>query len=262
MKNMEELRQEKEKTYRLVLFIGELLLKNGGETFRVERLCSEICVSKGFKHLNLFITPTCIMIGDDRADGITFIKQIKERTINLEKVSQTNQVAIDVIKNTEIPFVEIIKKLKLIEQVEIYSPFVKLIGAGIGSVSFVLVFNSTFLEAFLVVLVSMISLWLYKKVIEMVSIPIFGTVIATFLISTAGFFLTKYNIIENSNLVIIGSILPFLPGMAITKSISDLVSGDFISGSARATEAFLTALSIGIGVGIGMKIWLKIGGVF
>ena len=40
MKNMEELRQEKEKTYRLVLFIGELLLKNGGETFRVERLCS------------------------------------------------------------------------------------------------------------------------------------------------------------------------------------------------------------------------------
>lgn len=262
MKSIEVLRQEKEITYRLVLFIGELLLKNGGETYRIERLCIEICKAKGFKHLNLFITPTCIIIGDDRADGITFMKQIKERTINLEKVSQTNQIAIDIIKNDETPISEVIKKLKAIDQVEIYSPFVKLLAAGAGSASFVQIFDGTFLESFLVMLVTVLSLLLYKKVLEVVSIPLFGTVIATFLISTAGFFFTKYNIVENSNLIIIGSILPYLPGMAITKSISDLVSGDFISGSARATEAFLAALSIGVGVGIGIKLWLKIGGVF
>ena len=55
--------------------------------------------------------------------------------------------------------------------------------------------------------------------------------------------------------IIIGSIMPLVPGVAITNAIYDTLHGDYISGSARMLEAFVTAAAIGIGVGISMALF-------
>lgn len=44
------------------------------------------------------------------------------------------------------------------------------------------------------------------------------------------------------------------PGVAITNSLRDIMSGDYISGMARMLEALLTATFIAVGVGIMMVI--------
>ncbi len=44
------------------------------------------------------------------------------------------------------------------------------------------------------------------------------------------------------------------PGVAITNSLRDIMSGDYISGMARMLEALLTATFIAAGVGIMMVI--------
>ena len=44
------------------------------------------------------------------------------------------------------------------------------------------------------------------------------------------------------------------PGVAITNSLRDIMSGDYISGTARMLEALLTATFIAVGVGIMMVI--------
>ena len=38
---------------RLALFIGELMLSNGAETYRVEDSILRICKSRGFNHINV-----------------------------------------------------------------------------------------------------------------------------------------------------------------------------------------------------------------
>ena len=68
---------------RLALFIGELMLSNGAETYRVEDSILRICKSRGFNHINVFTSPTVIIISDDRFDGLTFMKTIKSSVVLL-----------------------------------------------------------------------------------------------------------------------------------------------------------------------------------
>lgn len=49
--------------------------------------------------------------------------------------------------------------------------------------------------------------------------------------------------------VIIGSILPLVPGVAFTNAIRDIANSDFISGTVRMIDALLVFVYIAIGVG-------------
>ena len=50
------------------------------------------------------------------------------------------------------------------------------------------------------------------------------------------------------NSLIIGSIMPLVPGLAITNAFRDIMAGHLISGVARGTEALFIAGAIGGGI--------------
>lgn len=52
----------------------------------------------------------------------------------------------------------------------------------------------------------------------------------------------------NPDIVIIGAIMPFVPGVALTNAVREIMAGNFISGQGRIIEAFLTAASVGLGI--------------
>ena len=76
---------------RFALLLGEQMLTNGAETSRVEDSVLRVCKSRGFKHVNVFTTPTCVIISDEKFDGLTFMKTISKRTINLTKIDRLNE---------------------------------------------------------------------------------------------------------------------------------------------------------------------------
>ena len=49
--------------------------------------------------------------------------------------------------------------------------------------------------------------------------------------------------------IVIGDIMPLVPGIAITNSIRDLFNGDYLSGAIHLLDALLTAMCIAVGVG-------------
>lgn len=59
---------------------------------------------------------------------------------------------------------------------------------------------------------------------------------------------------ENLNFMMIGTIMPLVPGVAFTNSIRDVADGDYISGSVRMLDALLVFFCIAIGVGIGFSL--------
>ncbi len=50
--------------------------------------------------------------------------------------------------------------------------------------------------------------------------------------------------------IIIGSVMPLVPGLVITNAIRDLISGHLVSGITKGAEALLTAMAIGSGIAI------------
>ncbi|NMN63647.1 threonine/serine exporter family protein, partial [Lacticaseibacillus paracasei] len=53
---------------------------------------------------------------------------------------------------------------------------------------------------------------------------------------------------HNLDFIIIGAIMPLVPGVAITNSIRDMLAGHLLSGMARGMEAILSACAIGVGI--------------
>ena len=59
--------------------------------------------------------------------------------------------------------------------------------------------------------------------------------------------------------VVIGAIMPSVPGIALTTSIRDFYNGDYLSGTIHLIDALLTALCIAVGIALPILL-LRYGG--
>ena len=62
------------------------------------------------------------------------------------------------------------------------------------------------------------------------------------------------------NFMIIGSIMPLIPGVAFTNAIRDIADGDYIAGAVRMLDAILVFLCIAVGVGVVITVYHRLTG--
>ena len=59
---------------------------------------------------------------------------------------------------------------------------------------------------------------------------------------------------QHLNYMVIGSIMPLIPGVPFTNAIREIADSDYISGSVRMMDALLIFFCIAIGVGVGFSL--------
>lgn len=251
----------KKDVLRLALFLGELMLSNGAETYRVEDSVLRICKSRGFNYISVFTAPTVIIISDDRFDGFSFMKTIKSRAINLNKISLLNNFSREFVNNPDRSIKDALDELRALGEVDAYPSGLVYLATGLASASFaVLVGGNSVINFMFTTIISILAVITYKKIMKISSIPAFSSLTASILIATAGVIITELGFLPTPKTLIVGSIMPLLPGVSFIKGIRDLISGDLISGVSRAFDAGLTAVSIACGVGLVLNFWIKFGG--
>ena len=80
-----------------------------------------------------------------------------------------------------------------------------------------------------------------------------GEFVSSLLIGVLAILTTKLGWTSNLNDIIIGSVMPLVPGVPLTNAARDLVSGNLISGPTRALEAIITAMAIGCAIVIVLR---------
>lgn len=261
MSNKEDI--YKKDVLRLALFLGELMLSNGAETSRIEDTMKRICNSRGYKYVNIFISPTSIIISDARFDGITFLTAIKERSINLNKIVLFNDFSRKFVSNTDISVEEGIEELKEINKTAYsYPNHINYFFTGIGCAGFAcMIGGNNLLNFILTTLTSIFAIICYKRIMKISDIPAFSSLVASIIITVIAVLLTEIGFIVSPTTMIVGAIMPLLCGVAFIKGVRDLVTGDLMSGGARISEACLISISIATGVGLILDAWIKLGGV-
>jgi len=58
----------------------------------------------------------------------------------------------------------------------------------------------------------------------------------------------KFQLGTNADDIIIGSVMPLVPGVPLTNAVRDILAGDLVSGIARGMEALMSAIAIGSGI--------------
>ena len=252
----------KKDVLRLATFIGQLMLRNGAETYRVDDTIKRICSSRGFTHINIFMAPNTIIVSDDRFDGYTFMKVIEGRSINLNKIDLLNDFSRKFVSDTDMSIEDAICELKNLEYKPAHTQSEINIWTAIGSSSFaVLVGGDNVLTFMLTLITSVIAMITFEKVKKISNIPVFATLVASIIIGFCGIGLVELGILDTPKMLIVGSIMPLLPGVPFIKATRDLVSGELMSGVGRAIDAGIIATAIAVGVGMSMNVYVKWGGL-
>ena len=76
---------------------------------------------------------------------------------------------------------------------------------------------------------------------------IFVNAVASFLLSFSAILLVRLGLGQDTNRIIIGNIMLLIPGIALTNSLRDMISGDIMSGMLRFFDAVLVAAAIAAG---------------
>lgn len=243
--------------------VGEIMLKSGAETYRVEDTICRILAHHHFDKVDTFVTPTVVMATLKTANfhNSTTLTRIKNRSTRMDKIEKINQLSRNYVEGT-LNLEEAIHTLKMIDESPSYSPLMMTLATAFSAGSFSLMFNGGLIEFAIACLiggcVSLIQNNLRGKeivnylILFMVSLFI-GSIIALLNLFVGDLVYTEA--------IVIGGIMPLVPGLAFTNGIRDTIGDELLSGISRLAEALFIAVAIAAGVGIPMSIGFYLGGL-
>jgi uncharacterized membrane protein YjjP (DUF1212 family) len=85
---------------------------------------------------------------------------------------------------------------------------------------------------------------------RLVPIKFFAEFLASFIIGMLSYGFVEIGVGQELDKIIIGSVMPLVPGLLITNAVRDLMAGHLVSGLSKGAEAFLTAFAIGTGIAV------------
>lgn len=243
--------------FKTALLAGEIMLRNGAETYRVEDTINRILKTTKFTVIESYVTPTGLFatLDDPSIDSITMVRRVGQRTIHMGKVEKVNNVSREYVSG-QITVYEAYARLLVIKDLEPYSRFIHILCYGIIAACFTVVFGGTPRD-FITSLIIGLFLGVLHKWMESRQISKFiNDIISSGIVGLLSISFTQYLPIGTDiDTIIIGCIMPLVPGLAITNAIRDTLEGDLVSGLARALEAFIIAISIAVGIAISLSLF-------
>lgn len=215
-----------------IRYVSTILSESGSETYSIEENIEKILISQGFITPNVFSTSTGIFLSfhDDLNNSYTEIIRVKKRGTNLNNIYEVNNL-IDNLINNNFDIVLVNKTLKsiLCPNKDKKITLLKILSAGISSSFFTLLYGGIvydYIIAFICGIVIQLVSISFKRVDIFHFANSFICGLLTAIIACIGI-----NIFKDSNFdkIIIGSIMPILPGLALTNSIKDTITGNLVS---------------------------------
>lgn len=242
---------------RLICTAAQMVLENGGETYRVEETAMRMAVGLGLEDVNVVAFPTSIYVNVGERCRI---RRITRRGTNTARLARINDVSRKVERG-ELNADEAERELAAIAADPGWHQITLIAAYGISAASFSLLFGGGF-ATFLVTLVIGMLVQAIQPLFDHMSM---GKLIFNF----SGGFLTavlaeaaKHVVAYGSvNAAIIGGIMPMLTGLLMTTAVRDTMYGDLVSGICRAVEALLLASCVALGVFAGLKLVGMMGGM-
>lgn len=241
---------------------GDILLASGAEIFRVEETIYRIARAYGVESASSFIFSNGIFLtaGSQTEPEFAKVHHIPLSAARLDKVTAVNQLSREIEEGSCTPE-QAKEKLLSIAKMPSKPYHSQILASGIGSGCFCFLFGGDWMDCcvafFCGLLLYLFRLFLAKDRLSKIVTNIFGSMLVTFV----SVLLYQTGIGHHLGEIIIGSIIPLLPGVSFTTAIRDIADEDYIAGSVRMLDALLTTFCIALGVGIIMIGYQNIVGV-
>ena len=260
----EELVQDDHKVLEAAMAAGHILLENGAEISRVEETMERICRHFGVEGENFFVLSNGIFTTgspDTNSPGGQYakVRHIPVKGAQLDKVVAVNQLSREVAEG-RYSIEQVEEKLEQIRRMPGKSFHIQILASGVGSACFCYLLGGSLMDS-VVAFAAGFLLYVFVLLVSTVRISkITKNICGGALVTLICILSYRMGLGENLSRMIIGSIIPLVPGVAFTNGIRDIADGDYISGAVRLLDAILVFLCVAIGVGVMFIIYHRVFG--
>lgn len=234
---------------RVCMIAGKIMLMSGAETHRVEDTMNRIANSYGMTDAQSYATPTGINFSAGITEVNNFLR-ITKRPTDLHKIHEVNEISRQIAAG-ELNLNNAYQRLKEIENKKaIYSPWIQILAAALASGCFTIMFQGKWIDFLPALIAGGIGFTVMLGMDRLLEIRFLAEFIGAFFIGVSAYLLVGNGFGMEMDKVIIGGVMPLVPGLHITNAIRDLMAGHLLSGISKGIEATLTALAIGAGVSL------------
>lgn len=245
----------------LVTEIGYHFAMAGAETYRIEDSINRILATYEIKS-EVFAIPNNITISFRTADGksITRMKRIGYHGNDLDAVERYNSLSRRICAEKPSPETAM-QWLKETDASRVRYSFPKrLIGSFLGTAGYAVFFGGSIIDAFCAgfcgLLVGITDHFLEKFKTN----HFFRTIACSFIMTLAASATNALGIANNTDMIIIGTLMMLVPGLIFTNAMRDIIFGDTNSGINRIVQVFLVAAAIALGTGVAWSLSAAIWG--
>ena len=229
------------------LDIGENILKCGGEPHRIEDTVERICYSYGAVHTDVFALPSLIIAGIRMADGTTSsqVRRVYKTANNMYRLEMINDISRKICEG-KIKLDEVAGHMEQAINKKPFSRYLVLLGGVIAAGGFAVFFGGSLKDALVAAIAGfVVSVFNLHKV--KFGSQMFYAVVVSFVGAIVGIGLFKLGFGENLDMIMIGTIMLLIPGLAFGNAVRDLLFGDTISGIIQLVQAILLAIMVAFG---------------
>ena len=237
-----------EKLLQAILDVAEEMLVCGAEVARVEDSIERMCTAYGSTRVNSFIITSNIQVTFEDPDGsiVTQIRRIVRNDVNFDRLDYLNDLSRYICRERP-PLKELVRRYDQVMGRKALPAWIKYTGAVMIAAGFTVFFGGNLHDAFSAAILGLLITGLMAflgKIEENQLAKVFMISVAA---GFAALILVKLGLGDNEDKIMIGGIMLLIPGIAMTNSLRDMLTGDIATGLLRLVNSLLLAASIACG---------------
>ena len=238
---------EAQKIITQILDLGEIMLRSGGEVYRVEDTIARIATAYGAEKTHVFCIPSNIVatfaIGGSE---ITHSRRVMNVETNLELLDRMNDLARQICRETpsSAEFARLIKKKSNLYR---YTHIQKNIIYALVSSSFAVFFGGSWLDAGASAVTSVAIYYAALLAKKIGGNIVFSDIFCAGISALLAVIFTRLGFGHDADKIIIGNVMLLIPGVELVNGMRDFITGDIQAGIMHIAEALFLAIVIAVG---------------
>lgn len=228
--------------------LGYRLAMCGAETFRVEESINLIMRSYGIQ-AEAFAIPNNLTVSIETPEGkpMTRMRRIGMHGNDLDSVERYTNLSRRICSEKPEPKTAVQWLKETDASLLRYNKSWQLMGNFLGAAGFSVFFGGNLPDTIIAGICGLVVGTVGILMDKLNANQFFRTIIASFLMALLAYALAACNIANNSDTVIIGTLMILVPGLLFTNAMRDIIYGDTNSGVNRIVQVFLIAAAIALG---------------
>lgn len=231
--------------------LGDVLLRNGGEVYRVEDTVLAILGAFNVEDFDVYVLSNGIFASanEKKDDACSVVRHVPMLSFHLHKVSELNQLSRDICAH-KLTIAEGWERLEEIKSIPSASLKMRMFFGALGSGCFCYMFGGSVTGSIIAFFIGALVQLEMDYLSHSYASKFIANILSSMLVAILTLFALWLKLDTAYHSIIIGAIMPMVPGIALTTAIRDFNNGDYLSGSIHLIDAILTAFCIAVGVGV------------